>query len=113
LRRKINLILKENTRMAQTNANAIHLDPSTPREGTLTKMTERQTAKIPSMGFLALAIGAMAVSAGLEVFTKRRRDPANFVGLWVPTLLLFGIYNKLVKIGGSDQAESNPHPYTH
>lgn len=100
--------------MAQLNANSITGENNPPREGTLTKITERQTAKIPSMGFLALAVGAMAISAGLEIFTKqRRRDPANFVGLWVPTLLLFGIYNKLVKIGGSDQMEANPHPYTH
>jgi hypothetical protein len=99
--------------MAQTNANVTYPESSSPREGALTKITEKQTAKIPSMGFLVLAIGAMAVSAGLEIFAKRRRDPANFVGLWVPTLLLFGIYNKLVKIGGSDQMEPNPHPYTH
>ena len=100
--------------MAQLNASSPTNETPSIREGRLTKITEKQTAKIPSMGFLALAIGAMAVSAGLEIFTKqRRRDPANFVGLWVPTLLLFGIYNKLVKIGGSDQAEVNPHPYTH
>lgn len=100
--------------MAQLNANSISTEHSSAPEGRLTKLTERQAAKIPSMGFLGLAIGAMAVSAGLEIFSKhRRRDPANFVGLWVPTLLLFGIYNKLVKIGGSDQTEVNPHPYTH
>jgi hypothetical protein len=100
--------------MAQLNANPITNDSSTLKEGKLTKLTEKQTAKIPSMGFLGLAIGAMAISAGLELFTKKtRRDPANFVGLWVPTLLLFGIYNKLVKIGGSDHADVNPHPYTH
>jgi hypothetical protein len=75
------------------------------KEGQLTKRIEKQTARIPSSGFLALAIGSMAVSIGLELFATRRREPGTFVGLWVPTLLLFGIYNKIVKTSGSDRDE--------
>lgn len=68
-------------------------------EDNLTRAVEGKTAKIPSMGFLGLAVGAMAVSAGIELFAPRRKkEMANFVGLWVPTILLFGIYNKLVKL---------------
>jgi hypothetical protein len=27
---------------------------------------------------------------------------ANFVGQWAPTFLILGLYNKIVKIAGSD-----------
>ena len=30
---------------------------------------------------------------------------AGFVGMWVPSLLLLGVYNKIVKVAGSDRAE--------
>jgi hypothetical protein len=42
----------------------------------------------------------MAVSWGLLL--ARQRNVANFVGQWVPTLLLIGLYNKLVKLEGSE-----------
>ncbi len=77
-------------------------DATEAREGKTTKAIERQTAKIPSVAFLSLAIGSMALSLGLEVFS-RRKSPGEFVGLWAPTFLLFGIYNKLVKLEGSDR----------
>ena len=73
------------------------------KEGELTKKIESVTAQIPSMGYLALAIGSMVASAGLAIFSERK-NIANFVGLWVPTFLLFGIYNKIVKVEGSDQS---------
>lgn len=71
-------------------------------EGTTTKAIEDQTAKIPSVFFLTLAVGSMALSATLAVSTKRK-DLANFVGLWAPTFLLLGLYNKIVKTVGSDR----------
>lgn len=74
--------------------------PQDMREGKATKWVENYTARVPSMGFLGLAIGSMALSAGLAVAGKR--ELANFVGLWAPSLLLIGVYNKLVKLQGSD-----------
>ena len=74
-----------------------------PQEGELTKTIESYTAHIPSVGFLSLAIGSMAIS-GILALTSEKKTLANFVGLWVPTLLLFGIYNKLVKLEGHDYA---------
>jgi hypothetical protein len=29
-------------------------------------------------------------------------EAANFVGQWAPTLLILGMYNKMVKLHGSD-----------
>jgi hypothetical protein len=100
--------------MPQNNAmlNEASKDKSRPREDVLTKTIEQQTAKIPSVSWLGLAIGSMAISMALEVFSGKKKDPANFVGLWVPTFLLFGIYNKLVKLEGSEQL-TRDRGYTH
>lgn len=79
--------------------------PSARKEGFLTKAIEKQTAKVPSSLFLALAGGAVAASLGMAL-AKEKKGMANFVGLWVPSLLLLGIYNKIVKTQGSDQTEN-------
>ncbi len=71
------------------------------REGKTTKAIEKQTSKIPSGVYLALAIGSMAISAALAASSKRK-DLANFVGLWAPSFLMLGLYNKIVKTHGSD-----------
>jgi hypothetical protein len=64
-------------------------------EDALTTRVEELTKHIPSIGFLELALGSIALSATLQ-FTGRK-EWANFVGQWAPTFLLLGIYNKLVK----------------
>jgi hypothetical protein len=61
---------------------------------------ERQTAKLPSDLFLYAAGGSIVASLALKVM-GRDKD-ALFVGQWVPTLLLLGLYNKLVKLFGTD-----------
>jgi hypothetical protein len=73
-----------------------------PREGSVTKMIESYTSEIPSGAFLGLAIGGIALSA-LTALVSKQKGMANFIGLWVPTILLTGIYNKLVKLEGSDR----------
>jgi hypothetical protein len=70
-------------------------------EGKTTKAIENQTSKIPSGFFLTLAIGSMAVSA-IVAASSKRKDVANFVGLWAPSFLMLGLYNKIVKTQGSD-----------
>ena len=71
-------------------------------EGSVTKSLEKQTAKIPTGVYLSLAIGSMAISA-LIAATSKRKDVANFVGLWAPSFLMLGVYNKIVKTLGSDK----------
>lgn len=66
-------------------------------EGKLTREIEAQTAKIPSISFLTLAAASMGLSAFTTLVLKNR-PMGNFFGLWVPSLLVVGIYNKLVKI---------------
>jgi hypothetical protein len=70
------------------------------REGEVTKTIESATAAIPSGTFLTIAIGAMAAS--LLLMLTGRKNVANFVGQWAPTILIMGLYNKTVKQHGSD-----------
>jgi len=69
-------------------------------EGTVAKAIESQTAKLPSDLFLWAAFGSMAGSLALQMMGKK--EQSNFVGQWAPTLLILGLYNKIVKVAGSD-----------
>ena len=73
-------------------------------EGRIAKTIEDQTAKLPSDTFLWGAMGAMAVSASLHMMGNTKASV--FVGQWAPTILILGLYNKLVKQLGSDSTEA-------
>ena len=83
-----------------TNLNPKH------KEGKVATAIEEQTAKMPSDVFLWAALGSMAASAVLQ-FTNYKKE-SLFVGQWAAPFLLLGVYNKLVKQLGHDQANSNP-----
>ncbi len=72
------------------------------REGPVARTIEQQTAKLPSDTFLWAAIGSIAGSLILQLTGKKHQ--ATFVGQWAPTLLILGLYNKMVKLHGSDPA---------
>jgi hypothetical protein len=72
------------------------------REGPIARAIEQQTARIPSDAFLWAAVGSMGLSLAFELMGEEKK--ANFVGHWAPTLLIFGLYNKMVKLQGSDGA---------
>ena len=76
---------------------------SAQQEGPVAKTIEHQTAKVPSDTFLWAAVGAMGASLLLR--GARRSDTSLFFGQWVAPLLLFGVYNKIVKVAGSDRFE--------
>ena len=69
-------------------------------EDRVTGAIESQTSKIPSSGYLAAAIGAIAASAILKI--AKKDDWALFVGQWPAAFMLMGVYNKVVKQHGSD-----------
>ena len=69
-------------------------------EGTLAKLIEKQTAKLPSDVFLWAAGGSIVASAVLHIMGAHKNS--TFVGQWAPTFLILGLYNKLVKLHGSD-----------
>ena len=72
-------------------------------EGRVAKAIEQQTAKLPSDLFLWAA--GVSIMGALALKMARRERDAEFVGLWAPTILLLGVYNKIVKVLGSDRAD--------
>jgi hypothetical protein len=74
--------------------------PHEHQEGSLTRRIESVTSQVPSGTYLSLAVGSIAISALLHL--AGRKQDAQFVGQWVPTILLLGLYNKVVKQHGSE-----------
>ena len=74
--------------------------PSQHKEGELTKAIEYYTSQVPSGVYLSLAAGSIGISLTLRLLGQKHA--ANFVGHWVPTILILGLYNKLVKLEGSE-----------
>jgi hypothetical protein len=75
-------------------------------EGPVARAIENETAKLPSDVFLWTALGSIAASLVLQIVG--RKSMSNFVGQWAPTLLILGLYNKLVKVEGSDSQHHSP-----
>jgi hypothetical protein len=73
-------------------------------EGSVAKAIEEQTAKLPSDLFLWGA-GA-AITGSLTLRLLDREEDSQFVGQWVPTLLILGLYNKIVKVLGHDRTRA-------
>jgi hypothetical protein len=84
------------------------------KEGPIARAIEERTAQVPSDVFLWAAGVAVAGSLVFQLLQPRRARRYNvptgmgqlslFIGQWAPTLLLLGIYNKMVKVAGSDRA---------
>ncbi len=76
----------------------LFLEPG--KEGFLTKQFDTLSARLPTGVFLSGAMAAVGFAAYL--YRGGRKEEAQFVGHWAPTILLFGLYNKLVKLLGSE-----------
>lgn len=70
------------------------------QEDQITAAIEKRTSQVPSSVYLGLALASMAVSVALQV--SKKQHESLFVGQWAAPFLILGIYNKLVKIHGSD-----------
>lgn len=84
-----------------THTTATGNEPAQQTEGTVARTIEQQTAKLPSDLFLWAALGSIGVSATLQLAGKQKAS--LFVGQWVAPFLLLGVYNKIVKVAGSDR----------
>ena len=73
------------------------------QEGPIARTIEQQTAKLPSDTFLWAALGSIGASAVLRMMGKK--NASLFIGDWVAPFLLFGVYNKIVKLEGSDRTD--------
>lgn len=69
-------------------------------EGEITKAIESYTSAVPSGTYLSLAVGSIGLALSLRLMGHK--SAANFVGQWVPTILILGLYNKIVKLEGSE-----------
>ena len=74
--------------------------PPEHREGSVARAIETQTAKLPSDLFLWLA--GVSIVGSLVLKISGRDKDALFVGQWPAPFMLLGVYNKLVKLLGSD-----------
>jgi hypothetical protein len=77
------------------------------QEGPIARGIERQTSRIPSDFFLWTGLAAIGTSLTLALMGRQK--VANFIGQWVPTVLLFGVYNKIVKVAGHDVRSRDLH----
>ncbi|MEZ0483912.1 hypothetical protein [Fibrella aquatica] len=69
-------------------------------EGPVAEAIEEQTAKLPSDLFLWGGMGALATAAAF--FATGKKHEALLVGQWAAPILILGLYNKLVKLEGSN-----------
>ena len=76
------------------------------QEGKVAATIEKQTAKIPSDVYLWTAVACMGVSLALQLFRKQKTS--LFIGQWPAAFLIMGLYNKLVKLEGTDGHHQNP-----
>ncbi len=97
--------------------NNLQGDFSSKREGKVARKIEEQTAKLPSDLFLwaagASIVGSLVFQAiGMfggtrnkmkQLYRPTRAPTSQFIGMWAPTILILGLYNKLVKVAGSDR----------
>jgi hypothetical protein len=80
------------------------------KEGPVAKRLESATSRLPSDIWLWASVGSMLVSLGLQLSgNKKTKAVSNFVGHWAPTLLIFGLYNKIVKVAGHDRGSSREY----
>jgi hypothetical protein len=70
------------------------------QEDQITASIEKVTSQVPSSIYLAAAFGSIIASLSFKL--AKKDHAALFVGQWAAPFLLLGIYNKLVKLHGSD-----------
>lgn len=80
---------------------------SPPTKGKVARAIEQKTQRIPSDLFLWAALGFIGISAAMQI-RNNRREGSLLIAQLAPTFLLLGLYNKLVKVAGSDRFEQEP-----
>jgi hypothetical protein len=95
--------MEQFARQTEQAAQRVLGTPPEPTEDAFTKAVERYTGAIPSSAYLGVAVGAMGMSLLLQI--AGRGKWGNFVAQWVPTWLIIGLYNKLVKLEGHDRQD--------
>ena len=75
------------------------------KEGRLARAIETRTARLPSDTFLWAGIASLLFAGYCQMRERpSKRQMGLFVGQLAAPLLLMGLYNKIVKVAGSDRA---------
>lgn len=74
------------------------------QESRTARTLEERTAQIGSDRWLWAAFASMGVSLALQL--SGRQHLSLFIGQWAPSFMLIGVYNKLVKVAGSDRVHA-------
>src|SRR6202521_1330776 len=98
-----------------TMQNIMEKEPKTSaepehREGPIARTIEQQTAKLPSDTFFWAAMGSIGLSLAMMLTGEEKK--AQVIGQWAPTLVILGLYNKMVKLPVSDPANPSDRPNT-
>jgi hypothetical protein len=80
-------------------------------EGRVAKLIEEQTAKLPSDIFLWTALGCLGVSTLFGLVGASRMS--LFFGQFAAPILIMGLYNKVVKVEGSDRGSGSNRSERH
>ena len=89
-----------------TAAPAVTVEAIEHAEGPVARTIEDKTAKMPSDVFLWAALGTIGTSLALQIAGKKHAS--LLVGQWAAPLLVLGVYNKIVKVAGSDRIHDRP-----
>lgn len=91
----------ETKELAKKAVNAVTNGKTNHSEGMVAKSIEQQTAKLPSDIFLWAGLGCLGVSAIMKAFGMS--SVGSLIGQFSAPILIMGLYNKLVKLEGSDK----------
>lgn len=67
---------------------------------TVERTAETVASRVPTLLFSFAALASIGVSLYLQL--RGKRQWSLFVGQWVPSFMLFGLYNKFSKTVGAD-----------
>jgi|GEM_PF-1676645 len=70
------------------------------------RIVENQVRKVPPSLLVGLAVGSMALSAAFAVGGKLK--VANFIGQWVPSLLILATFARVMQGDSGYGADSGP-----
>lgn len=70
-------------------------------------ISKKKAVAVSPLFYWALAGGAVALTLGWSM-RRKKENRTNVVAQWIPTVLLLGIYNKIVKTQSSAQIEKPP-----
>ena len=78
----------------------------TTADATATPSISVHSIQVAEGGSLLFGSGKVSIATSLILKLLDRHHEALFVGQWAPTILILGLYNKLVKQHGSDQFDT-------